>query len=179
MRAKTPDARAKHAAYMRAYYGKHHDRQRFHFTPENFWERVHKTPTCWLWTKGTRRGYGQLMIQKRTVMAHRTAWELTHGVIPDGMALCHHCDVPLCCNPAHLFVGTRGDNNRDRDRKGRVAKGEQKPRQAKLTDAKVREIRARAALVSRRQLARVYGVSASVIGEVINGTAWKHVRQDA
>jgi hypothetical protein len=165
---------------MRAYYARHHVRQRWHFTPENFWARVDKTPTCWLWTKGTRRGYGQLMVQKRTLMAHRVAWTLTHGVIPDGMALCHHCDVPLCCNPAHMFLGTRRDNNEDRDRKGRCAKGTQKPRTAKLTDDQVREIRACwLVMASQAQLARDFGVSPSIIRDVVLRKTWRHVQDGA
>ena len=90
---------------------------------EEFWGRMLKpTNGCWLWTgatTGTDR-YGVLSFRGRTVRAHRLAYELTIGPIPKGMAVCHKCDVPGCCNPSHLFLGTVADNNRDRHGKGRT-----------------------------------------------------------
>lgn len=87
---------------------------------QQFWASVNKTETCWLWT-GSRRGskrspYGAF----RNQGAHRVAWQLTHGAIPPGLFVCHTCDVPLCVNPAHLFLGTPLDNIRDAKAKGRL-----------------------------------------------------------
>lgn len=76
---------------------------------------------CHLWT-GHRDlfGYGALMINRsKRVPAHRAAWEATHGPIPEGMVVMHTCDNPPCCNPEHLKLGTRAENNRDRFKKGR------------------------------------------------------------
>jgi hypothetical protein len=76
---------------------------------------------CHLWS-GHRDplGYGTLMIDRsKRVPAHRAAWEVAHGPIPAGMVVMHTCDNPPCCNPEHLALGTRADNNRDRFRKGR------------------------------------------------------------
>jgi len=70
---------------------------------------------CWLWEGYVRSGYGRL--RKKSV--HRLAWEEVNGPIPAGMSVCHHCDVRLCCNPDHLFIGTNGDNTRDMSAKGR------------------------------------------------------------
>lgn len=92
-----------------------------------FWERVEKSGHhgCWLWT-GARRGrdelqYGCLWFRGRHDSAHRVAWILTHGEIPeiedsDGHGTCvlHKCDTPLCVNPEHLFLGTHLQNMQDK-----------------------------------------------------------------
>jgi HNH endonuclease len=73
-------------------------------------------------------------------LAHRVAWESHHGPIPDGMVVMHLCDNPPCCEPTHLKLGTRAENNADRDRKGRNRRPNQRGEahsNAKLTDADV------------------------------------------
>lgn len=83
---------------------------------------------CTVWAAGRGRfGYGKFTLgkpHKRTVIAHRYAWVIAHGTIPPGLFVCHTCDNPPCCNPAHLFLGTAADNKADSVRKGRVARGE-------------------------------------------------------
>jgi hypothetical protein len=81
-----------------------------------FWDRVEKTDNCWLW-RGPRKpgGYGSV----RGTNAQRIAWQLAVGPIPDGLWVLHRCDNPPCVNPAHLFLGTVVDNNRDMKAKGR------------------------------------------------------------
>lgn len=80
---------------------------------------------CWLWT-GNGAGkaqHGQFAVQhNRNLYAHRIAWFLYHGALPEGLKVCHHCDVPRCCNPAHLFLGTQADNLADARRKNRFPK---------------------------------------------------------
>jgi hypothetical protein len=73
-------------------------------TPEErFWSRVQRTDGCWLWTGApSNRGYGQLSVERKTVGAHRFAYELMVGPIPQGLELDHLCGVRLCVNPAHL-----------------------------------------------------------------------------
>jgi hypothetical protein len=90
-------------------------------TLEDLFARCSPVPEtgCWLWAKGARNGYGALAVDGRVRDVHRLAWELVHGSVPAGMFICHRCDVPLCCNPDHLFAGTPADNAHDRDRKGR------------------------------------------------------------
>jgi hypothetical protein len=75
---------------------------------------------CWPWTGRTEGGYGRLWFKNKHERAHRVAWALANNQpVPDGMVVCHRCDNPPCCNPADLWLGTRTDNNADRDAKGR------------------------------------------------------------
>ena len=101
--------------------------------PNLFWRLVDKSGTCWIWNGYVNpQGYGRIKIQKRATLAHRRAWEITHGPIADpGLCVCHHCDNRRCVNPAHLFLGTRLDNNKDRSRKGRTRSGPVKPYRAR------------------------------------------------
>src|SRR5690348_16844605 len=72
-----------------------------------FWSRVDRRSPgeCWVWTRGRlKAGYGQLTVGGKCRTAHRIAWELTNGPIPDGLSVLHRCDNPPCCNPAHLFL---------------------------------------------------------------------------
>lgn len=128
---------------------------------------------CWMWTAGLRGGYGGIKVGRTVRLAHRVAYELYIGPIPEGLCVCHHCDVRTCVNPAHLFLGTNADNVVDRNFKNRQARGEKIGR-AKLTETKVLEIRAAEGL-SQRRLAASYGVSLSLISYIRNGKSWAHV----
>lgn len=85
-----------------------------------FWSLVAKSDGCWLW-QGDRdgKGYGRIWHGKKREQAHRVAYELTRGQIPDGLFACHHCDNKLCVNPTHIFLGTQADNMQDWTRKGK------------------------------------------------------------
>lgn len=81
---------------------------------------------CWLWTSAAiPGGHGQMMLgarpHARPSYAHRIAWTLAHGEIPAGMSVLHTCDVPLCVNPKHLFLGDQDANMKDAARKGRLS----------------------------------------------------------
>lgn len=86
-----------------------------------FWDSVAigDDDQCWEW-QGlvSNRGHGLIKVGKQNAYAHRIAWSLHHGRDPEQCVL-HHCDNRLCCNPAHLYEGTRLDNARDRDQAGR------------------------------------------------------------
>lgn len=76
--------------------------------------------SCWQWQGATAGlGYGQLRIENCNVSAHRIAWYLEHGDIPDNTLILHHCDNTSCCNPAHLYAGTHSDNLHDAWERGR------------------------------------------------------------
>lgn len=145
---------------------------------ERFWARVKKTPPCWLRTGGKRGGYGMVWIQKRGRRAHVYSYRLHRGDIPDGLSVCHTCDVPLCVNPKHLFLGTTTDNMRDKVRKNRQVKGE-KQHAAKLTEDAVRYIRKHHIPGHPRfglpALGRKFGVTTENLRFVVRGITWKHV----
>lgn len=151
--------------------------------PAQFWKRVDKTAgpsACWLWT-GFRyaSGYGRADMNWKQWLAHRLAYYLTHGAIPDGTIIRHTCDTPSCCNPKHLIAGTQKDNIRDMDIRQRRAKGFRKPRftgerniQAKLTEKIVRSIRASS--LTNTELARQYGVHKNCIRSARLRLTWKY-----
>jgi hypothetical protein len=157
-----------------------------------FWAKVDRSggpDACWLWTAGRcGNGYGAMVVDGRQMKAHRLAMLFTVGELASDTFVCHHCDNPPCCNPAHLYIGTAADNNRDTVRRGRhmapglaaaqpygaQAGGRKMGRmngmvRAKLTFAQAQEIRARwsAGGVTQRALAREYGVVPSVICAII------------
>lgn len=94
-------------------------------SPTKYWQRIeHRISPepisgCWLWMGRVNQfGYGTIGIK----LTHRVVWEHEHGPIPNGLYVCHKCDVPLCVNPAHLFLGTQLDNMVDMRCKGRSPK---------------------------------------------------------
>jgi len=79
---------------------------------ERLWEKVNKTDTCWLWTASTNSaGYGHIKDEEdRLVRAHRVAYALEVGPIPEGLDLDHLCRVRHCVRPSHLEPVTRREN---------------------------------------------------------------------
>jgi HNH endonuclease len=146
---------------------------------ERFWLKVRKTPTCWFWMASLHPdGYGHCWTGSKIVNAHRVAWELTRGPIPKGLNVLHKCDVPMCVNPSHLYLGTQKDNRRDADVRGRtnLPKGSAHPN-AKLSEAQVISLRKewKPWIYTARMLAQKYGVKKSVIMDILNRKTWKHI----
>lgn len=78
---------------------------------ERFWQKVDRSGDCWLWTAGrTPEGYGKFWLGGKTVLAHRVAYTLEHGPIPDRLHLDHLCRVRHCVNPAHMEPVTHREN---------------------------------------------------------------------
>ena len=133
---------------------------------------------CLIWTAGTDRdGYGLTYDGHDRVRAHRAAYSLAHGAIPDGMVVRHTCDTPSCINAAHLELGTNRDNVRDRSVRGRSCMGEDS-HLAKLTADDVREIRRlRSAGVLQSVVASQFGVSDNHVSVIVRRLAWKHIER--
>jgi hypothetical protein len=129
---------------------------------------------CWLWT-GTlhRDGYGQISIGGKVHRAHRLAYEVVAGPVPDGLGVLHRCDVRCCVNPDHLYAGTPAENSADAVRRGRVTRGTLSPH-AKLTDDDVRTIRSSTQSIA--DIAQRFGVSTPVVRKIRNGSQWRHVQ---
>lgn len=139
-----------------------------------FWRRVKKTSSCWLWT-GSRwdNGYGRLMVGNKRRKAHRIAFLMATGTLPQDKVVCHTCDNPGCVNPNHLFLGTNADNSADQKSKNRHTAGVRNGR-AILNDTKVKKIRHNRHLTGS-YLAAKYGCSEQTISAIRNRIIWKHI----
>jgi hypothetical protein len=140
---------------------------------------------CWLWT-GARKenGYGSFGLSipvgsvtgRVTVYAHRWAYEHFIGPIPEGLFVCHRCDIRRCVNPAHLFLGTHADNMADMKTKGRSLRGA-RHNMAQLSESAVLEIRRLWATgaITQRELAAQFGVTKQDVSAIVRGVVWRHL----
>lgn len=141
-------------------------------------ERLKSSGDCLLWSGAVdTSGYGLIRYMGKLHKAHRLSYMLSKGKIPEGMLVCHKCDVPLCCNPDHLFLGTMQDNMDDREAKGRgVRKEGEAHGMSKLTADTVREARERFSKgESAYLLAKCYGVAHSSMWKVVTNQSWRSV----
>lgn len=148
-----------------------------------FWDKVAvgRPEECWPWKAAfLRSGYGRFVLTVgATVRAHRFAWELTNGPIPDGLVVMHACDNPPCVNPGHLRIGTQADNMGDRAQKGRAPRGERHWR-ASLTVESVEKILSMLSDGAMgRDVASAFGISQSTVSQIRHGQRWKHLRRAA
>ena len=141
---------------------------------DRLWAKIERRgpDECWVWSGATVRGYGHITLGRKgegTALAHRVAYSLAHGPISDDLFVCHRCDNPPCCNPAHLFAGTPGDNVQDM-----IAKGRQK---TKLTDRQASDaIRRLSVGETASSIALTMGVSDQTIYAIKQGRNWKRLR---
>ena len=153
------------------------------YSPKEYLEArvlVDHVTGCWNWQPKARFhfGHGQFThpdLSETTIPASRASWMIYRGD-PGDLHACHHCDNPPCCNPDHLFLGTAADNKHDAQRKKRHTFGVTQGR-AKLNDLAVMEIRLLAGRkwLPKSEIAREYGVSPSLIDQVVSGKIWTHV----
>lgn len=153
---------------------------------QRFWSKVATNGGCWEWTGSLDdKGYGKFSPSKssplpkppraKMVYAHRYAYTVVVGPIPDGMSVCHRCDNPRCVRPSHLFLGTHAENMADMGRKGR----QRGPRgaahhSAKLTVEALAEIKARHARGDTfTAIVAHFGVSRPTVTRVVRGKTWK------
>ena len=142
-----------------------------------FWNNVSFGENCWIWRLyKCKQGYGRFKVSaNRRVLAHRYAWEIVFGTIPEKLQICHKCDNPSCVRPTHLFMGTQKQNMKDMYDKGRnpSRKGENNPR-AKLNEIFVATIRKdyETGDTTQIKLGNKYGVDNRTISAVILKKIW-------
>lgn len=144
-----------------------------------FWSKVlvRRPGVCWPW-RGAKHnhGYGVFKVSREAglVKAHRFAWELANGPIPEGLVVRHQCDNPPCCNPAHLTTGTQADNIADMHARGR------REYKSRLTTANVASIfNEYAAGATQQQIAERFGVAPSYISMLISGRRGRAIMKGA
>ena len=151
---------------------------------DNFWEntKLNEKTGCLEWQRGKANyGYGSLRDENgKSVKAHRYAWVLVNGPIPEGMEVLHSCDNTPCCNPKHLFLGTQKENMEDMTRKGRrkskipPQKGEGNNNSV-LTKENVIEIKRllKSGFFTHQKISDTFHVSRPTISLINTGKTWK------
>lgn len=151
---------------------------------ERFWSKVKiaEGDACWEWQAARLKrshdgslSYGIIGWRGRSTNAHRVAWELTNGPIPDGLWVLHDCDNQGCVRPSHLYLGNHADNTLDAVRRRRMIHGEASP-MAKIREVDVTAIRAMAAAgFATERIGPLFGISGSAARAIVRGKNWKHV----
>ena len=146
---------------------------------ERFDKHIEMIPDgCWVWMGASYlNGYGVIRINSKSMSAHRIAWKLRNGEIPDGLCVLHRCDNNFCVNHNHLFLGTPKENTEDMIKKGRhkyIPPLGEKQGLSKLKEKDIIPIRK-----DKRKnslIAKDYGVSAHAIYSVKENKTWKHIK---
>jgi hypothetical protein len=138
----------------------------------HFWAKVDigGTAMCWIWRGQRAMGYGRF----RGERAHRYAYQVHKGPIPDGLMVRHLCGNKLCVNPDHLDPGTMADNAQDGIRLGETLRGSKNGR-SKMSEADAEYIYHNPDKLTGRQLAMKFGVSPATICLIRQGKRWAHV----
>lgn len=155
-----------------------------------FLEKLKKDDTgCWNWTAGlNKEGYGRASYMgKHDQRAHRIAWMIFRGEIPEGLYVCHKCDNKKCVKPSHLFLGTHDDNMKDGVSKKRFLSGEKRklannPRKGEAHHNSKLSAKQALKIIELKKEGKSYTEINSLIGinrgtacDVICGRTWSHV----
>jgi hypothetical protein len=141
----------------------------------SFWSKVDPAPSecCWEWTGCIESNhYGRVWFNNRNALAHRVAYQLAKGEIPDGLMVRHTCDNPACCNPNHLILGTHTENMADRRERNRQAKGE-KHYASKLTATQAMEVYNSS--LKQYEIAKLYNIDRTIVSKIKLKKIWKHI----
>jgi HNH endonuclease len=127
---------------------------------------------CWNWTAGLlATGYGQIYNDEgKHERAHRFSFRTLKAAIPKNLLILHQCDNRRCVNPDHLHLGTHSENLVEAYQRGKS------PPRRKLTDEQVRQVRKMHGSMLQKQLAVHFGVSESIISNIINRRIWRRVK---
>lgn len=144
---------------------------------EFFDSRVEKIPEagCWLWMRSVvGMGYGHASVDGQMWLIHRLSYSFYRGAIPDSLFVLHKCDVPCCCNPSHLHLGTHQDNATEKKLRNRArgAPGQNNHR-AKITE--ITALAIRRGNESTDFLMQKHSLSRSAICRIRRKTSWKHL----
>jgi hypothetical protein len=169
-------------------------------TLARFWSKVARCPhgdgceqCCWEWQASKKvKGYGQFYIRIEETNrysnrgAHRIAWSIHNGAVPDGMQVMHKCDNPPCVNPTHLQIGTHIDNMQDAINKGRIRRNPTslKPKSTEPSVSRALKLCARDVIAIRRAhirgtsikgLAEAFTLHKKTVQEIVRRKIWKHL----
>jgi hypothetical protein len=138
--------------------------------------RIYDADSCWPWTGQTQdTGYGTMQWRGKLVGVHRIMAALAYGRIKRGQHVMHLCNTPICCNPAHLRVGTPAENSAMAAKDGLYTRGSA-VHAAKLNERQVREILASPLPPSSTVLAKRYGVTRCTIYRIKHRQIWTHLK---
>ena len=149
---------------------------------QRFWSKVEiKGPDdCWLWKGSKRCEYGGFSIKHVTFLAHRVAWALANGYMPDEYNVCHNCpggDNPLCCNPAHLWLCSQSQNTLDAYQKGQQIsqKGSEHGR-SKLNEWQACGVMALSLMGwEQKHIGAYYGIKQPTVSNIVTCKYWNHL----
>ena len=133
---------------------------------------IKKSGDCWLWQGSkTKDGYGVLTIGRKQYRAHRISYSEFTGDIPENIMVCHECDIPLCINPEHLFLGTAKENTQDMIKKGRkvIVSGFGHPHRRLSNDDYIEIKKMRKAGSLLKEIASIYKIAFQTVSNICNG----------
>ena len=160
------------------------DKEKSEYDYLRFWSKVNVTANddlCWEWQAYlNKNGYGAFGINGKSYLSNRVAFEYSNGYLDKDICVLHKCDNRKCCNPKHLFLGTRVDNNNDKVRKGRAQRlfGDINPN-SKVTEKDILPIKELInSGLTYTEVGRRYNISKVQARNIYKGRSWRHLNMD-